>query len=205
VFIRYDEENMPKLSYTKKGMVFRAKDLFTDMEVTIRPDLVVLNAATRPDAKNSVLAKLLKVPLTKEGYFLEAHMKLRPVEFATDGIFAAGLALGPRVISESISQAVAAAGKVAAVLSKKYVEAEGNTAKVDADVCTGCGTCIQICPYGAIDKDEDRKAVVNSVLCKGCGTCVSTCPERAIDIYHFSNEQLYEQAIALLQEGGETS
>jgi len=204
VFVRYDDDHPPKLSYTKKGLVFKVLDQFTDTEVTIRPDLVVLNAATHPDPKNQVLAKLLKVPLTREGFFLEAHMKLRPVEFATDGIFACGLALGPRFISESISQAVACAGKVAAVLSKPYVEAEGNTAEVDADACTGCGTCVQVCPYGAIERGEDRKAVVTSVLCKGCGTCVATCPERAIDIHHFSNEQLYEQAIALLK-GGEAS
>jgi heterodisulfide reductase subunit A len=204
VFVRYDDEHLPRLSYTKKGMVFKVLDQFTDTEITIKPDLVVLNAATHPDPKNTVLAKLLKVPLTREGFFLEAHMKLRPVEFATDGVFACGLALGPRFISESISQAVACAGKVAAVLSKKYIEAEGNTAQVDTEVCTGCGTCIQVCPYGAIDRNEDRKAVVTPVLCKGCGTCVATCPERAINIHHFSNEQLYEQAIALLK-GGEAS
>jgi heterodisulfide reductase subunit A len=204
VFLRYNDEEKPKLSYTKKGLVFRALDRFTNTVITVRPDLVVLNAATHPDPKNSVLAKLLKVPLTKDGFFLEAHMKLRPVEFATDGIFVCGLALGPRFISESISQAVACAGKVAAVLSKEYIEAEGNTAEVDADACTGCGTCVQVCPYGAIERGEDRKAVVTAVLCKGCGTCVATCPERAIDIHHFSNEQLYEQAIALLK-GGETS
>jgi heterodisulfide reductase subunit A len=204
VFVRYDDEQPPKLSYTKKGMVFKVRDRFTNTNITIRPDLVVLNAATHPDPKNTVLAKQLKVPLTQEGFFLEAHMKLRPVEFATDGIFACGLALGPRFVSESISQAVAAAGKVAAVLSKEYIEAEGNTAEVDIDVCTGCGTCIDVCPYGAIDRDEDRKAFVTPVLCKGCGTCVATCPERAIDIHHFSNEQLYEQAIALLK-GGEAS
>jgi heterodisulfide reductase subunit A len=202
VFIRYDDERTPTLSYTKKGLILRVLDQFTGTEITINPDLVVLNAATHPDPRNSVLAKLLKVPLTSEGFFLEAHMKLRPVEFATDGIFAAGLALGPRFISESICQALATAGKVAAVLSKSYLEAEASTAEVDSDICTGCGTCVKVCPYGAIEKGEDRKAVVNAVLCKGCGTCVATCPERAIDIHHFSNEQLYRQAIALLQNGG---
>jgi heterodisulfide reductase subunit A len=201
VFVRYSDKDKPELSSTKQGMVFTVHDRFTDTPITIRPDLVVLNAATHPDPDNPVLAKQLKVPLTKEGFFLEAHMKLRPVEFATDGIFACGLALGPRFISESISQAVACAGKVAAVLSKEFIEAEGNTAEVDVDACTGCGTCITVCPYGAIDRGEDRMAVVTAVLCKGCGTCVATCPERAIDIHHFSNEQLYEQAIALLRGG----
>ena len=142
------------------------------------------------------------MPLTHEGYFLEAHMKLRPVEFATDGIFVCGLALGPKFVSESINQATAAAGKVATVLSKEFAEAEANTAEVDTEICTGCGTCIQVCPYNAIERGEDRKAVVNAVLCKGCGTCVATCPEKAIDIHHYSNEQLYQQAIALIKNGG---
>ncbi len=203
VFVRYDDKSPPRLSYTKKGFSFKVLDRFTDTEITIHPDLVVLNAATHPDPKNSVLAKLLKVPLTHEGFFLEAHMKLRPVEFATDGIFGAGLALGPKFISESIGQATAVAGKVAAVLSKEYIEAEANTAEVDSDKCTSCGTCIDVCPYGAIDRDEDRKAMVTSLLCKGCGTCVATCPERAIDIHHYSNQQLLEQALALLGTGGE--
>ena len=202
VFARYSDESKPKLSYTKKGLVFRVLDRFTNTEITIAPDLVVLNAATHPDPKNKVLAGLLKVPLTHEGYFLEAHMKLRPVEFATDGIFVCGLALGPKFISESINQATAAAGKTAAVLSKEFAEADANTAEVDTEICTGCGTCIQVCPYSAIERGEDRKAVVNAVLCKGCGTCVATCPEKAIDIHHYSNEQLYQQAIALIQNGG---
>jgi heterodisulfide reductase subunit A len=202
VFLRYDDEHPPRLSYAKKGLFLKVLDQFTGTEITIQPDLVVLNAATHPDPKNSVLAKLLKVPLTHEGFFLEAHMKLRPVEFATDGIFVAGLALSPRFVSECIAQAHAVAGKVGTVLSREFIEAEANTAVVDAERCTGCGTCVKVCPYGAIQRNEDRKAVVTAAVCKGCGTCVATCPERAIDIHHYTNEQLLEQARALLRIGG---
>jgi heterodisulfide reductase subunit A len=142
---------------------------------------------------------MLKVPLTKDGFFLEAHMKLRPVDFATDGIFLCGMAHWPKYIDESISQACGAAARAATILSKKTLEAEGTVSHVDENLCIGCGLCISICPYSAISKDEKGIAKVNEVLCKGCGTCAASCPERAITMHQFTDEQLIVQGLAVLR------
>jgi len=204
VFIRYDDEHPPKRAYTKKGLVLTIFDRFTDTDITLMPDLIVLNAATHPDPRNSILAKALKVPLNAEGFFVEAHSKLRPVEFATDGIFGAGLAMGPRFFSESICQACAVAGKVATILSKGEVEAEGIVASVDEELCRACGRCKDVCEYSAIDLVERAPGVfashVNEALCKGCGVCAVTCPTKAIAIRHFTDDQIGTMIETLLKE-----
>ena len=134
----------------------------------------MLNAATRANPDNDHLSELLKVPLSGDGFFLEAHRKLRPVEFATDGIFLCGIAQAPRFMDENIYQAQAAAAKAMVILSKDNIVTEGSIAWVNEDTCVGCETCQSICPYGAIEVDEEKnKAVVNEALCKGCGSCAS--------------------------------
>jgi len=161
-----------------------------------------LSAATIPNPDNSKLAQLLKVPLSKDGFFLEAHMKLRPVEFATDGIYVCGLAHSPKFFNECISQASATVSRASTILSKEKLLVEGMVSSVDEEKCTGCGTCEMVCPYGAVSVDmEELKAKVAEVLCKGCGTCGAACPEKAIDIAHFTDTQLLSQAIAALKEG----
>jgi heterodisulfide reductase subunit A len=142
---------------------------------------------------------MLKVPLTKDGFFLEAHMKLRPLDFATDGIFLCGMAHWPKFIDESISQACGAAARASIILSKKTLEAEGIVSNVDESLCVGCGLCITICPYGAMEKDEKGLAKVKEVLCKGCGTCAASCPKRAITMHQFTDEQIVAQGIAILR------
>jgi len=118
-------------------------------------------------------------------------------------VFLAGCCQGPKDIPDSVAQAGAAAAEAMALIDAGRIELEPNTAYIREEDCSGCKTCVPLCPYTAISYSEDtKKAKINEVLCKGCGTCVATCPERAIDIHHFSNEQLYRQAIALLQNGG---
>jgi len=137
------------------------------------------------------LAKMLKVPLEENHFFLEAHVKLRPVDFATDGIFVCGSAHWPADISESISQSNAAASRASTILSKEMLEVEGSTAEVNTDLCVGCEACIKICPYSAISKDEETDTVVvNKVVCKGCGLCGASCPQNAITIHHFTSDQI---------------
>ena len=127
-------------------------------------------------------------------------MKLRPVEFATEGIFLCGLAHSPKFFEECVAQASAAVSRAATILSKKTLESEGMVSSVDEDICSGCGTCIVICPFNAISKDENEIARVRAALCKGCGTCSASCPEKAITISAFTDEQLIAQVKAAVRE-----
>jgi heterodisulfide reductase subunit A len=198
-FVNYSDESAPRVMNDngRFKVVFWEPTIKHDIEIC--PDAVVLSAATIANPDNKRLAELLKVPLTKDGFFLEAHMKLRPVDFATDGVFLCGMAHWPKFIDESISQACAAAARAATILSKKTLDVEGMVSSVDENLCIGCGLCISICPYSAISKDEKGLAKVNEVLCKGCGTCAASCPTRAITMHQFTDEQLIVQGLAVLR------
>jgi heterodisulfide reductase subunit A len=159
--------------------------------------------ATVPNEDNERLAGMLKVPLTKDKFFLEAHMKLRPVDFATEGVFLAGMAHSPKFIEESIAQACAAAARAATVLSKPALEMEGSIASVDQNLCSGCKICASLCAYNAIEMETNSNKPVAKVLealCKGCGVCGSSCPTKAITLGHFTNEQIMAQVKAALVE-----
>jgi heterodisulfide reductase subunit A len=143
---------------------------------------------------------MLKVPLNEDGFFLEAHMKLRPVDFATEGIFLAGLAHSPKSIDESISQANAAVARALTYLSKTQLETIGTVAEVNEKTCVGCGLCETICPYQAIEILTKRTMVgeklvsqVNKALCKGCGACVASCRSGSIDLKGFTTEEIVSQ------------
>jgi heterodisulfide reductase subunit A len=143
---------------------------------------------------------MLKVPLNEDGFFLEAHMKLRPVDFATEGIFLAGLAHHPKSMDETISQANAAVARALLYLSKKQLEAIGTVSEVDEKKCIGCGLCESVCPYKAIEiltkrtiVGEKLVAQVNEALCKGCGACVASCRSGSIDLKGFTTEEIVSQ------------
>ncbi|MFQ5834754.1 MAG: 4Fe-4S binding protein, partial [bacterium] len=141
------------------------------------------------------------VPLNEDGFFLEAHVKLRPVDFATEGVFMCGLAHSPKSIEETISQAKAAASRAASILTKDRVLVEGKVAVVNKNLCSGCGTCAAVCAYQAVQVDgTERVAVVNEALCKGCGSCSSACPSGAIDVKGFTDNQIYEALEAFQAE-----
>ena len=199
-FIRFADEKKPVVTEKNGKLQVSVHDDFLNENVLIEPDWLVLSVATVPNPDNDELAQLLKVPLSKDKFFLEAHMKLRPVEFATDGIFLCGLAHSPKYINECVSQANAAVSRASTILSKEQIEAEGIVTYIDADKCTGCGTCIVLCPFNALEKDENDKAIVTEVLCKGCGTCASSCPEKAASLRNFTDEQLIAQLTAGLKE-----
>ena len=207
MFLRYDSESPPRVKADGDGIVVEIDEQLIEETIAIRPDYVVLNAAVHPNPDNKDLAQKLKVPQNKEGYFLEAHMKLRPVDFATDGIFLCGLAHSPRLIDESISQALAAAARVNTVLSKPFIEAEGVVSVVDEDKCIGCGRCEEICEYGAPRLEEVSpgvfKSKVNEALCKGCGSCVVECCSRAIRSKHFRSDQIITMIEAALADDDE--
>jgi len=198
-FIQYELDSKPDLQVDGGRLQLKVKDKILAEDVNLQPDLVVLASATVP-YENEALAKMLKVPLTADGFFLEAHMKLRPVDFATDGIFLAGLAHFPKTISESLSQADAAVARATASIAKGYVTVLPTISEVDQTVCVGCGLCELLCPFSAIrviETEKGSKAETIAASCKGCGVCASSCPQKAVTVHHFSDEQLTAQIEAL--------
>jgi len=197
IFIRYEEENKPKVTkVTSEGKDVLRVSVFEPTlqeEIAIDADLLVLSVAVVPPKENEVLAKMLKVPLNEDGFFLEAHAKLRPVDFATEGIFVCGMAHSPKSIEESVSQAKAAVSRACTLLTKDTIEAEGIVAEVNPTRCTACELCVLVCPYNAIEIEETKRgrvAKVNSALCKGCGACAATCRCSAIDVKGFTDMQI---------------
>jgi heterodisulfide reductase subunit A len=203
LFINYDDERKPRTAIENGRLRVSFWEPVIKEEVEIEPDIVVLSAATVPNPGNKRVAEMLKVPLTKDGSFLEAHMKLRPVDFATDGVFLCGMAHSPKYVDESIAQACAAASRAATVLSKKTLEMEGIVANVAEDLCSGCRVCEYLCPYSAVEmKDKDGKPIAHilEALCKGCGACGTACPTKAITLGHFTTEEILAQIDATLVE-----
>jgi heterodisulfide reductase subunit A len=206
VFIRFEKERKPEVFMDNGNVCLEVFDSAIQRVIELKPDLLVLSTGITANPGNFDLAKFLKVPLTQDGFFLEAHAKLRPVDFATDGIFLAGLAHSPRNIEETIVQAGAAAGKACIILAKDFIEAGGKVAFVNERNCSGCGTCEEVCAYSAVELKikkvmghEKRVAEVNATLCKGCGSCTAGCRSSAIDIDGFTNEEICDAVDALLE------
>ncbi len=204
IFIRFEPEREPRLERQGEGLQVIVHDPILQDELTIPTDLLVLSTGITPSPDNERLSKMLKVPLNQDGYFLEAHMKLRPVDFATEGVFLAGLAHSPKSIEESISQANAAVSRALTYLSKKELETVGTISEVDERKCIGCGLCESVCPYKAIEiltkrtiVGEKQVAQVNKVLCKGCGACTASCRSGSIDLKGFTNAEVVAQIFEL--------
>jgi heterodisulfide reductase subunit A len=191
VFARFDESEKPAVTNVDDVLAVTFKDALSNSTIQLSPDLLVLSAGIVADPGNKALSQWLKVPLNEDGFFLEAHVKLRPVDFATDGVFVCGIAHNPKDISETIAQARAAAGRAATILSKDTVETEGRVSYVREGLCSGCAVCADVCAYRAIEINPvKRVAEVNDALCKGCGVCAASCRSAAIDLKGFRNEQI---------------
>jgi heterodisulfide reductase subunit A len=204
-FIRYAEDRKPEVARNGRGLQVSVFDQTLGMPIMISADLVVLSAGIRPNEDSRQLAQLLKVPLNSEGFFLEAHMKLRPVDFMTDGVFLCGLAHSPKSIEESILQAQAAAARAGTVLAQDSIEMEANISEVVEANCDGCAYCVDTCPFKAITlleymwQGSIKKVVETSeTLCKGCGCCQATCPKKGVFIRGFTLDQIQAQIHAAL-------
>jgi len=196
LFIKYDENRPPFIEDT----YIRVFNVLNQKEIQIPYDLVVLSTPLISYEDSKEIAQLLKVPREENGFFLEAHVKLRPVDFATDGVFICGCAHWPKDVRETVAQAYAAASRASTILSKGTLEVEGAVAQVEEELCVGCGICMKLCPYDAITRTDEGLAHVRAVVCKGCGLCGASCPEHAITILHFKNEQILAQISQIMEE-----
>jgi len=222
MFLRYDLDQMPKVtSISKSPEKYKVEVFDTNLQdkLDFETDLIVLATPMVPADNLKELAMMLKVPLDRTGFFLEAHVKLRPLDFATDGIFLCGVAHWPKNIQDSISQASGAAGRASRFLSAGEITTSGLVAEVTQSKCIGCGDCEDVCPYKAIELVETtkefedvsivvKKSSINSALCKGCGTCAATCPVGAISVKHYDFDQINAMIDSYLLEkvknGGST-
>ena len=175
-------------------LVVLCEDTLIGRQRRLPVDMVILSNALEPRANANEVAKLFSISRSRDGFFLEKHPKLDPVATTTDGVFVAGCCQGPKDIPDTVAQASAAAARVMAMISKGSVEIEAATAVIEEEFCSGCKTCISLCPYNAISFNEDKEvSVINEALCKGCGTCAAACPSGAITSRHFTTEQIMAQ------------
>ncbi|OPX17653.1 4Fe-4S ferredoxin [candidate division WOR-3 bacterium 4484_100] len=202
IFIRYDTDQKPVVDKQENKLRVRVIEPIIKKKFVITADLVVLAPAIVPQDDALEISKMLKVPLNEDNFFLEAHVKLRPVDFATDGVFFAGLAHAPKNIRETIAQAKAAAARALTILSKKEYESSATIATVDESVCAGCGLCVSTCSYGALElvqKYGRMVSAVNRALCKGCGNCSAVCPSGAISHLGYRTVQTSAMVSAALE------
>ncbi|MGO0123096.1 FAD-dependent oxidoreductase [Desulfothermobacter acidiphilus] len=199
VFIRYSLDRKPQVEAAGDKLRITTYDPILREELVIDADVLALSAAVLGPEDAREVGQLYKVTCGMDDFYLEAHMKLRPVDFATDGVFLCGLAHAPKFLDESVAQAKAAAARAATVLTKDAILAGGIVSKVDPARCSGCRICVNLCPYNAITFDEVNKvAVINEAVCKGCGVCAAACPSKAITMGGFTDEQVFAEIEALL-------
>jgi heterodisulfide reductase subunit A-like polyferredoxin len=210
LFVRYDDAHLPQVASSKSQagqLEVRAWEPMLGRELALTPDLVVLSTPIVPAKGARELANRLKVPVDLDGFFLEAHVKLRPVDFASDGMFMAGLAHYPKLLDEAIVQAQAAAARAAAILAQNTRMANTRVAVVDSDRCVGCLTCVRLCPYGVPKVTANFTGVggvigaayVEPAACHGCGICVAECPAKAIQLMHCTDTQTLTKIDALFE------
>lgn len=199
IFIRYSVDDKPQVAANGDKVTVTVTDHVLKQPIKIEADILALANGIKPRPDTEALSQLFKVPLNADGFYLEAHMKLRPVDFAADGLYLCGLAHGPKTVGETIAQANAASVRAVTLLSKGRLESLGITAEVDLELCKGCGICTTACAYGARVYDERRGvAYVREVLCQGCGACVAACPSGATQQKGFEKEQLLAMMDAAL-------
>ena len=196
LFARFDPEHEPQVAMEDGSLKMTFVDHVLGMPVTLPADAVILSAATVPQDVDE-LASLLKLPRNAEGFFIEAHAKLRPVDFSSDGIFLCGTAHAPKLVGESITQALAAASRAGAFLADTSQTISGVTALVDPKRCAACLICVRACPFNVPEINQDNVSVINKAMCHGCGICAAECPAKTIELEHFEDDQISAKIKAL--------
>ena len=202
LFVRHPDKMDPVVVEEGGRLKVTVHDSSSNRDLVLRPDLLVLSTGIAPAAGNPALSGLLRSALTTDGFFLEAHPKLRPVDLTNEGEFLCGLAHSPRFIDETIAQAQATVGRATTVLSKTHLEIPGQVATVDPENCVACATCVKVCPYGAPMINELHKAEIQGAKCMGCGSCAAACPARTITLQHQEDQALVAMLDELLVGGG---
>jgi heterodisulfide reductase subunit A-like polyferredoxin len=198
LFVRFDDKRKPSVTLSDGRIAVQLEDPMLHLPLTLHPDLLVLSEAVIPNEGSKELANLFKFPLTLDGFFLEAHVKLRPVDFATDGLYLCGMAHYPKSINETIAQAGAASARAATILSQEMLQVGGVVAVVEGERCAACLTCVRVCPYNVPFINAKGEAEIDVAKCKGCGGCVAECPAMAIELMHFKEDQLEAKCQALV-------
>nr|MBC8246462.1 CoB--CoM heterodisulfide reductase iron-sulfur subunit A family protein [Deltaproteobacteria bacterium] len=198
LFFPYDPDNPPAVESAENGVMVSFEDQMTGTQLKVRADVLTLSAGMIPEDTEE-LANILKLARNAEGFFVEAHVKLRPVDMATEGIFICGTAHSPKLISESVSQALAAASRATTFLSKTELTLSAVTAEVEQDRCASCLICVRSCPYGVPRINEDGVSEIDTALCHGCGICACECPAKAIELNWYEDDQVICKIDALLE------
>jgi heterodisulfide reductase subunit A-like polyferredoxin len=195
-FIRFNPDQKPEVEAHEAGLRVTVFDQNLREEMTLSADYLVLSVAIVPELTAKAVATALKLPLDQDGFFLEAHIKLRPLDFANAGYFLCGLAHGPKFLEESIAQAKGAAARAATILSKKQMMVGGEVAIVDRENCVVCLTCMRTCPFSVPKVAEDGFISIEPAECRGCGSCVSACPRKVIQLQHMTDAQVIAKETA---------
>jgi heterodisulfide reductase subunit A-like polyferredoxin len=198
LFFRYEPENPPQVEASEETVTVTFQDPVIGRTLRVSADLLTLSAGMVAEDTEE-LAAIVKLARNSEGFFSEAHVKLRPVDMATDGIFVCGSAHGPKLISESISQALAAAARAATFLAQETLTLSAVTACVEGDECASCLICVRSCPYGVPRINEEGVSEIDPALCQGCGICASECPAKAIELNWYEDDQIISKVDALLE------
>ncbi len=196
-FIRFDVDSKPEVDAEDDRLRVKVFDSVLETDILMMPDLIVLSSAIRPHPDAQELSSKLKLPLTQDGFYMEAHMKLRPLDFVNEGMYLCGLAHAPKSISESIVQARGAVSRAVTVLSKPHLMVGGIVSVVEEERCVACLTCVRSCPYDVPKINENGVAHIEAAACQGCGICASACPRKAIKLQHYSDEQVMAKTSVL--------
>ena len=201
VFIRFDKDAPPKINSSNGRLSVTVKDHVLQRDIEIETDLLTLSAGLTA-ADTDDVSGIMKLNRNPEGFFIEKHVKLSPVDMPGDGIFLCGTAHGPKLISEAISQAHAAASRATTFLSKSEIKLSAITAQVDTDYCVKCLTCVRACPFEVPAFNEDEKLIeIDDAICRGCGVCACVCPRQTIQLNYYEDDQIISKIDALLAEG----